>query len=590
MSKTTRIDAGSTSAVAVMVVVVLCLLVATFIWILISVQALLARSNQERAKAEKVVEQMTSDLKNRLEPLGHLEVLEQTLLALLPLYKEQSDDLEYERHRGTLSVLMGDIYLPQGKLEEALRSYGEGRKIRQALLDKHPGETNCQIDVTESLSAMGNVYRAMGRLDEALSLFDESLKMRKKLKDTLKEQTAMAGRYAECLYDIGDTLLIIGKFDQAQQRYDEGLSCLEEVFKANSSPENRAALATGLCTQGDRLRAQGKTSDALARYKQSEAHRRTLVSSFPNNVYWESGLAVTLSCLGDTHRTLGALNGAMTEYTESFGIRKNLASIEPKNVVRLEECAVGYSNMGDIYLATGQLELALQEFDEGLNIRRGIATNSDDLNLKADLAVGLANRGDALLAFGRPNEALKAYEEGLKTRLEILGKDSKNVVRMADAAIGFLNVGDALLNRNFQGDVNAAIDKYEQSVNIREDLVRREPSNMHRQIELAVSRENLGEAQLRLDNADTALELFDLSKPIVEQRRPLDKDNVRLAQVVARTYLRTGRAYAALKRDDDARSAFRQAAAILDAQGKNKLDFYGQKLRKDIEAELTRLP
>jgi tetratricopeptide (TPR) repeat protein len=265
MRKTTKIHPASTNVVALIVVVVLCLLAATFIWILISVQALLARSNQERAKAEQVVEQMTSDLRKRLQQLGHLEVLEQPLKELLPLYKEQSDDPEHERHRGTLSVLIGEIYLAQGKLEDALTSYDEGLKIRRALLDKHPGDTHCQVDVAESLSTIGDVYRGKGQPAEALSSFTESLIILKHLNDTLKEQTDMAVRYARCLYYIGDTLLILGKFADAQLRYDEGLSCLEEVFKGNSSAENRSALATGLCTQGDRLRAQGKNSRSIGK-------------------------------------------------------------------------------------------------------------------------------------------------------------------------------------------------------------------------------------------------------------------------------------------------------------------------------------
>jgi tetratricopeptide (TPR) repeat protein len=540
------------------------------------------------ARAEQVVENVTSNLKNSLEPLGHIEVLEPTVLDLLRLYQERREELEYQRHRGALLNLLGQIYFTHGRLQEAFQQYEQSLKTRRAVLEKHKEVTNCQQEVADSLAAMGAVYSAMGELDVALSSYNEDLKIRKELSETFKDRPEMTMRYAQCLYSVGDLLKTLGRFDEAQKQYDKGLAIFDEVFEKTRSANAKQAFATGLCTQGDTLCAQGKTNQALEKYSQSEQLRQKLVDNDRNNVSYQSDLAVSWSCLGDTHRTLGLLDVAKADYEQSLAIREKLLSNQPQNVFQVADYAVSLSNIGDIHLASGEFPLALQSYEKSLDYRQK-NSNPEDLNRMADLAIGLASKGDALLKVERPNDALEAYQKSLEIRQQIVTKEPDAVLRMADLAASFWNVGDALLQRGSNSDAGAAVENYKKSLQIYEDLAKKEPSNIYRQLDVAYGRGNLGEGLLRLGDAEGALSLFHSSKTVLEQRMLVDGNNVQIAQDVARAFLRTGTANLALGDKESARSALDQAAAILDSK-KDKLDSSGRRLKMKIETERANLP
>src|SRR5262249_10357339 len=152
--------------------------------------------------------------------------------------------------------------------------------------------------------------------------------------------------------------------------------------------------------------------------------------------------------------------------------------------------------------------------------------NSNDPTRIADVAIGLGSKGDALLALDKAEEALKAYQESLEIRQEIAKKESNDVLRMADLARGFANRADALLKRNATNDAGAAVEDYRESVKIYENIEKEEPSNFYLEVDLAISRGNLGEGLLCLGNAEAALPLFRLSENILEQRMLVDSNNV----------------------------------------------------------------
>jgi tetratricopeptide (TPR) repeat protein len=101
------------------------------------------------------------------------------------------------------------------------------------------------------------------------------------------------------------------------------------------------------------------------------------------------------------------------------------------------------------------------------------------------------------LALDRPEEALRAYQESLGIRQEIVKKEQDDLRRMADLARSFANCADALLKRNATNDAGAAVEDYKESLKIYEDLAKKEPANIYVEKDLAIGRGNLGEGLLR---------------------------------------------------------------------------------------------
>ena len=137
----------------------------------VSAQASEKRANDARDQADGLINFMLHDLRYKLEPVGRLDVLDDVAKKA----KEYLDRLPKEfmtasRLKQQIAMLgnLGDVLVPQGKLQSALDSYRTALEISKRLAEQDKSNPDWQQDIAACYERIGDVLVAQGKLQEAL--------------------------------------------------------------------------------------------------------------------------------------------------------------------------------------------------------------------------------------------------------------------------------------------------------------------------------------------------------------------------------------------------------------------------------------
>ena len=131
-----------------------------------------------RDQAEGLINYMLFDLRDRLGPIGRLDLLEMVARKAGEYFERLPGDqgaAESERNRGVALDNIGDVRQAQGDLAGARASYEAGLSIRERLARQDPANAQWQRDLAISHIRIGLVRQAGGDLTGARESFEASL-------------------------------------------------------------------------------------------------------------------------------------------------------------------------------------------------------------------------------------------------------------------------------------------------------------------------------------------------------------------------------------------------------------------------------
>ena len=138
------------------------------------------KAKKARAEAERILNYLVFDLRDKLAPVGRLDLVEDVHKQVEAYYKQMGvdeGDAEVLRRRSVAYNNQGDRLLAQGNLEDALQAYQADLKIAEALAQRDPSNTEWQRDLSVSHNKLGNVRAAQGDLAGALQAYQAGLKI-----------------------------------------------------------------------------------------------------------------------------------------------------------------------------------------------------------------------------------------------------------------------------------------------------------------------------------------------------------------------------------------------------------------------------
>jgi tetratricopeptide (TPR) repeat protein len=106
-------------------------------------------------------------------------------------------------------------------------------------------------------------------------------------------------------------------------------------------------------------------------------------------------------------------------------------------------------------------------------------------------SIALINQGDVFTDQGDLDAALKCYEESLSVRQNLFRQNSQSTESQRDVATAISKIAG---NRHARGDFNGALAIYEQALKIRREIAKTEPGNREFQHDLSVALECVGRA------------------------------------------------------------------------------------------------
>jgi serine/threonine protein kinase/tetratricopeptide (TPR) repeat protein len=402
-------------------------------------------ATRARNEAEKLITFMSIDLRDKLNPIGRLDLLEdvnQKVQAYYRAFVASEDTPETLRQRSIVLINYGDIRKYRGDLVGALESYRSALVTQKILTNKDPKNADWQHDLASSLENVGDVLTAQGKNEEGLENYRQSLAIRETITAQNPGNSVWQGELASSYEDLGEVLSAQRGYDGALQYYRKALAIREKL--ASEAPDNlhaKRSIFRCFAAIGYALNARGDRKEALDIYRKSLEITKALTGSDPSDTNLQRDLSIGLERIGDVLQAEGDLSGALDSYRDSLGIRQKLANRDPTNSLWQSDVAWSYQEIGDVLTAQGDIQAALGSYENSLTIFRGL-TKQDPTNreLQNNLAVILEKTGETLLAQRDFSKALETFRDSLAICEKRTPDDLKNAEWASAEALAHLRI------------------------------------------------------------------------------------------------------------------------------------------------------
>jgi tetratricopeptide (TPR) repeat protein len=535
---------------------------------------------QNRGDAEDLMTFMLGDLREKLQPIGKLDLLDSVAKKATVYYERRDSKTLADRREHAVALgSLGDVLLAQGHTADAIVQYRAALAETVGLVAADPTNASWQRDLSIRHSHLGTALATQGDTTAALDEYRQDLAISASLAAAAPDDLTRQRDVSVSHEKIADMLDTQGKFTEALAEYRASLAISERLAQLAPSDnrerdvsvgherlgdllaahedtdaglrEHRAALAirerlgardpsntdwqrdlSGSHTEiGELLTIQGDFPGALVELEAALQINNKLAARDPSNADWQAILAFTHSNLGKTLRRQGKPDEALPHYRAALAIQERLVAQDPTHTDRLRDVEVSHRGIGEILEQHKDNAGALAEFKLQLEIATKLeALDGTNAVWRRDLAMGYEKVGHGYELAQNWDDAIAAYRVCLAIRAELAAHDATNAGWQNDVAVAHYNLASVLAKK----DVVAAIAEYRASVAITEELLARTPHDLARLGDVADSRETIGE--LLLQNHDRAAARVELDKAIaaLEQLKTLDPDNAQWPKTLAK--------------------------------------------------------
>jgi hypothetical protein len=429
-------------------------------------------------------------------------------------------------------------------------AYAEGE--RQALLARVRARNLAEQernrrDLLPLLQA-ASLERARGRPAAARSLFGEVLEFEPAWPMALE-------KFASFLNDQSLQSQLHGTFRAAVADAEQSFELADRLYSQDKAkPDSQRVLSTASNRLGDVLaeRAQpGDVEQALRHYTRSQTLDETLLERNRESAEAASDLAVSLQHLGDLlaqQDLTGNAEKVLLHYTRSLELYEALRKRDPESAEAARHVAIGHGKLGDFFAQrdrAGDADLAQRHYTCSVKISEALLKRDPESAQAArDVSVSVVRLGYVLAHRGTQEDAeqaLRYYKRSVELAEAALNRTSESAEAARDVSVSLLHLGRFFVQRGAPGDAEQALGHYKRSVDLAEELLRRNPES----------------AQAARDVSISLAALADL---LAQRREPGDTEQA------ARHYTRSLELKEALLKQNPASA--RAESAVLDAQYK----------------------
>jgi len=436
----------------------LAILVSSGVIAYLAVAATRARNvaDQRRVQAEDLITFMVGDLRQQLEPIGRLEILDTVAQKALEYFaavgENELTDEELFRRSETLNQL-GQVRLAQGNQDAALDAFRESLRLSLALAERDPENGEWQVGLGASRFYVGYLHYLREDLDSALRHMEAYHAIAQRLveRDPANMDWQMELGYANS--NIGSIQEARGDLRAALVAYRGTLATKRLVTDRDpADPDKQFDLANGYNKVAVVLQRAGNLDSALEYYRAEEAVRQALFRRDSTNANWLEFQSINHNYLAGLLDDLGDLEGARREYEADLVIARALVARDSANANWQSGLGLSELGLGRVLTQLGDPTGAMALLAEGHG-RFARLAGLDPANgtLQRRLASAETAIGAAQLAAGRPGSARTHGERAIELLIPLIDTTAEGgpgaalglanarlLVGRADAALGSL--------------------------------------------------------------------------------------------------------------------------------------------------------
>jgi tetratricopeptide (TPR) repeat protein len=414
-------------------------------------------ARDQRREAEGLIGFMLGDLRQKLEPVGRLDVLDSVGARALAYYEGQDkSDLSDESlaQRSRALTLMGEMAQARGDLEGALRRYREAMASTAELVRREPNKPERLFDHAQNIFWVGYIDYQRGALDKASTAFRQYRALADRMIALAPgdKKYRLERIYAES--NLGTVLVDQRKYRDAAETYQRLLEPSETLLASEpANSDYQLKLLNALAWLAEAREYSGQIDEALAhRQRQLGLLAKLWDPAKPNTVLKQDELTARRA-MARMLAYRGQIAPALEQLRQASSVSQWLTRTEPKNTEWMQAGAQANFDRAALELAAGNFQQATAAAQTACGAAAGLIEKDRSVSLWrtrlqlrcADIRARIAMRtGDRAGAVNLARETLalarteqNAVDRGLMiASAELLLGDALRATGQRDAALG----------------------------------------------------------------------------------------------------------------------------------------------------------
>lgn len=321
-----------------------------------------AEAERQRAEADGLVEFMLTDLRDKLEPVGRLEIFDSVGQRALAYYAKQdlkALDADALGRRARALHLVGEVRELRGDSEGALGSFRAAEQTTAELLARAPDDPQRIYDHSQSVFWVGYIAWQRKQVDVAEREFREYHRLAQRL-----------------------------------------------VAMDPGNREWQVEQSSALTNLGVLLHQAGRHAEAATNFRQALATSLALAATAPDDRTQQWDLGQAHAWLADALAGSRDFAAARTEREKELAVYAAMLAADDRDAQAREGQAVAYTHIANLQVIAGDYPSAVENSRAGYERMRALLEEDAGNRLWQEIAVSLGNQHtEALMLAGQWDEA-----------------------------------------------------------------------------------------------------------------------------------------------------------------------------------------
>ena len=380
-------------------------------------------ARDQRREAEGMIGFMLGDLRQKLEPVGRLDVLDAVGARALEYFekqdKSQLSDAALAQQWQALT-LMGEIAFNRGDLDGALRRYRQAHAGTAEALRRHPDDPQRMFDHAQSVYYVGSIAMGRGQIDDAARQFSEYRRLAERMiaTDPDNPKWQLEGVYSAS--NLGIVELEQARYADAAKTFQVSVNATGQLTTAEpANIEYRKLQQEALAYYAQALDGAGQLDLAIQQRERQLALLAPFLSVERPDAALEEKAMIANRQLAHYRFRRGDTAQAIKHAGEAVGIGQRLVELEPSNTEWTSQSASALLDQAQIMLRSGKLSEARVAAERGCGLSNGLIARDPTvvawreaglacLRLRAELAAIGGSKGEALALANQVLEGIRS--------------------------------------------------------------------------------------------------------------------------------------------------------------------------------------
>jgi tetratricopeptide (TPR) repeat protein len=386
----------------------------------LAVTAYFARNEaeQRREQAEDLLSFMVGDLRERLTPIGRLDVLEDVGTRALAYFATVAPgdltDEELTRHAQVLTQI-GEIRMSQRQYDDALTAFRQAAHRAAELARKEPGDGKRLFRRAQAEFWMGYVDWRRGDIESAHGWLTRYRDSALGLVKLAPDRTEWIQEVAYGHHNLAVLEFESANLEAARHGFESELAVLTELDRSHPELDLGGNIADAISWLGNIAYSGGALADAKAHFQRSADQLERIFRADPENAHKRYDHAHALLWVSDVASVTDDVDGAIRLVDRALGEFNELSRLDPQNKEWLRASAHSRISRGYLLASVGDASSARKHADDARAVLELLLKEENsDLKTREQLARAYYLRALADYAAGDIAAALRANEAAIE--------------------------------------------------------------------------------------------------------------------------------------------------------------------------------